>query len=203
VTNFKQGTLTASLLYDCEPRREVTLLRSSPIETVIHLSSNGEEVTVEVRIHVLTSQHEDSLFRICVKYQEEEIISEPLKVISKADTVRKSKDKSPCSPSSTTSQTTTNKKKRNATDAFGDTLYRIEQQQKEQQKIIDILYQQNALLVSQLKPQTQQPTPPASPPPLVQEADLTPTSSTESCSPRWNVSRRSERSGQTMVRSIV
>jgi len=178
----------ACLLYDCEPRREVTLLRSSPLETVTHLSSNGEEVTIETRIHVLTSQHEDSLFRICVKYQDVEIVSDAVKVISKADTVKKAKDKTQSTSSTNTS--TANKKKRSASEAFGDTLYRIEQQQKEQQKVIDMLYQQNVLLMNQLNSQTPpaSPTEPSSP---KNTMNPSPSSSTEtSCSPPWKDSTR-------------
>jgi hypothetical protein len=151
--NFRKTKITATLAYDCEPRREVTLIRSSPLEYVTHLSSNGELITIEARIHVLTSQNENSLFRVCLKFNDEDLVTEPLKVISKADNLKKSsKDKS--SP--------VNKKKRTSSDAFGDTLQRIEQQQQEQKNLIDMLYQQNQLLMTQL--QQQQSTPTSAPP---------------------------------------
>jgi hypothetical protein len=140
--NFKKIKITASLIYDCEPRREVSLLKSSPLEYVTHLSSNGELITIEARLHVLTSQYENSHFRVVLKFNDEELLTEPLKVISKADNL-KNKDKN--------SKSSSNKKKRNASDAFGDTLQRIEQQQQEQKSLIDMLYQQNQLLMSQLQ----------------------------------------------------
>jgi hypothetical protein len=145
--NFKKNTISASLLYDCDPRKEVSLIRSTPLEYVTHISSNGEEITIEARIHVLTSQQEDSLFRVCVSFNGQEVTSEPLKVISKADNVRKPKNSS--SPSSSTTPSV--KKKRTANDAFGETLQRIEQQQQEQRKLIDLLCQQNQLLMNKLK----------------------------------------------------
>lgn len=141
--NFRKTKITATLIYDCEPRREVSLLRSSPLEYVTHLSSNGELITIEARIHVLTSQNENSLFRVNLKFNEEELSTEPLKVISKADNLKKPANKN-----------NSNKKKRNASDAFGDTLpllQRIEQQQQEQKSLIDMLYQQNQLLMTQLQ----------------------------------------------------
>lgn len=141
-TNFRKTKITASLAYDCEPRREVTLIRSSPLEYVTHLSSNGELITIEARIHVLTSQNENSLFRVCIKLNDDELITEPLKVISKADNIKKPKDKQAC---------TAAKKKRSSDDAFGDTLQRIEQQQQEQKNLIDMLYQQNQLLMTQIQ----------------------------------------------------
>jgi hypothetical protein len=154
--NFRKTKISATLTYDCEPRREVTLIRSSPLEYVTHLSSNGELITIEARIHVLTSQNENSLFRVCLKFNEEELITEPLKVISKADNLKK--------PSKEKPNATSNKKKRTASDAFGDTLLRIEQQQQEQKNLIDMLYQQNQQLMSQL----QQPaSTPSSPQPSV------------------------------------
>eukprot|EP00026_Physarum_polycephalum_P005550 Phypoly_transcript_05585.p1 GENE.Phypoly_transcript_05585~~Phypoly_transcript_05585.p1 ORF type:complete len:355 (-),score=80.24 Phypoly_transcript_05585:775-1839(-) len=142
--NFRKTKITATLIYDCEPRREVSLLRSSPLEYVTHLSSNGELITIEARIHVLTSQNENSLFRVNLKFNDEELLSEPLKVISKADNLKKPSQKS---------TNNSNKKKRNASDAFGfgDTLQRIEQQQQEQKNLIDMLYQQNQLLMTQLQ----------------------------------------------------
>lgn len=143
--NFRKTKITASLIYDCEPRREVSLLRSSPLEYVTHLSSNGELITIEARIHVLTSQNENSLFRVNLKFNDEELATEPLKVISKADNLKKPSQKS------NNNNNNTNKKKRNASDAFGDTLQRIEQQQQEQKSLIDMLYQQNQLLMTQLQ----------------------------------------------------
>lgn len=139
--NFRKTKINASLIYDCEPRREVSLIRSSPLEYVTHLSSNGELITIEARIHVLTSQNENSLFRVNLKFNDEELNCEPIKVISKADNLKKGGN---------TNQKVS-KKKRNASDAFGDTLQRIEQQQQEQKSLIDMLYQQNQLLMSHLQ----------------------------------------------------
>lgn len=147
--DFRKIKISANLLYDCEPTREVQLIRSSPLEYVSHLSANGEEITIEARIHVLTSQHEDSLFRVCVKFGEKELTTEPLKVISKADTTRKSKDK--------TETNGADKKKRSASDAFGDVLSRMEQEQKEQRKLIDTLCKQNEELMVLIQTRTPPP----------------------------------------------
>lgn len=138
--NFRKAKMNATLIYDCEPRREVSLIRSSPLEYVTHLSSNGELITIEARIHVLTSQNENSLFRVNIKFNDEELNTEPIKVISKADNLKKGN-----------SDQKSSKKKRSASDAFGDTLQRIEQQQQEQKSLIDMLYQQNQLLMSHLQ----------------------------------------------------
>eukprot|EP01103_Thecamoeba_quadrilineata_P008636 TRINITY_DN18374_c0_g1_i1.p1 TRINITY_DN18374_c0_g1~~TRINITY_DN18374_c0_g1_i1.p1 ORF type:complete len:333 (-),score=62.92 TRINITY_DN18374_c0_g1_i1:162-1160(-) len=131
--NFHRLILEAILLYDCDDFRFVDYVKISPIEFKTHTNETGDQCSVEMRIKVLTSQLEDMFFRI--KFMAYDAITkmlvpslvtitEPIKVISKPDQLKKKTPKS---------------KKRTVSDLFVDTLSRIESQQIEQQKLLEKL----------------------------------------------------------------
>jgi len=135
VFNFNQFTLEAKLLYDTEGEKEVDFVKVKPLEFKTHLSERGEQCTMEARIKVLSSQHEDLFFRIKVIALDARtgqefcpslfVLSQPIKVISKPEKVIKSNSQ----------------KKRNFTDMLLETVQKLEKQQKEQQQHITKLFE--------------------------------------------------------------
>jgi len=141
IVDFNRCPLEARLLYDCDDLKEVGFVKSKPMEYKCHVNEKGDQVTVELRVKVLTSQLEDSHFRIkfvAVEQSSKEniesicAISESIKVVSKPEQVKKKK------PLADISQP---KKKRNINDVLVDTLVRIEstclQQQQSIAKVIE------------------------------------------------------------------
>jgi len=125
--------LDVSLLYDDIEQKEVDYVKLKPIDFKTTVSDLGDQATLEIKIKVLTSQHENSFFRIkiCASCPQLniplEVRSEPIKVISKPETLKKK----------------ASSKKRNLNDLLVESITRIEQQQKEQQKLIEHLIQKS------------------------------------------------------------
>jgi len=134
------------LHYDCEGGdKEVDYIKTKPLEFKPNPTENGQLLEVELRIKVLSSQHEDMLFKIKLQgynpITKEEIhglalLTVPIKVISKPEQLKKKQ------PS----------KKRTITDMLIDTVSRIEKKQEDQQKMIErMLSQQSASNVLEKK----------------------------------------------------
>ncbi len=135
--DFNQIAFDAQLIYDCDGDKEVDFVKVKPLEFKSNPSENGQILDTELRIKVLTSQHEDLLFKIRISgsnpITREEIpglaaISSPIKVISKPEQLKKRQ------PS----------KKRSLTETLVETINRIERKQEEQQKLIERLIQQQS-----------------------------------------------------------
>jgi len=133
--DFSQVAFDAHLIYDCEGDKEVDFVKVKPMEFKSTPSENGKILETELRIKVLTSQHEDMLFKVRIvgsnPITREEIpgmsiISQPIKVISKPEQLKKKQSN----------------KKRNVTDLMADTINRIEKKQEEQKKLIEKLIEQ-------------------------------------------------------------
>lgn len=126
----------AFLLYDCDDLKEVDYVRNRPLDFKPTASENGQDLDAELRIKVLSSQHEDLMFRVRLQgfhpITHEEIagltlLSPPVKVISKPEQLKKRQ------PS----------RKRTMTDMLVETVSRIEKKQEDQQQLIErILLQQ-------------------------------------------------------------
>jgi hypothetical protein len=139
--DFNQVAFEASLLYDCESEKEVDFVKAKPLEFKSTPSENGLELEVEIRVKVLTSQHEDMLFKVKIQGYNPitrqptpglSLITAPIKVISKPEQLKKNK-----TPSS---------KKRTVTDMLLETINRIEKKQEEQQKLIEKMLSQQSNL---------------------------------------------------------
>jgi len=127
--------IDVSLLYDCDPCKPVSFIRSKPCEHKLCINDRGDQLSLNTRIKVLTSQHEDMLFRIKITLLEPktkrefdpplEAMSEPIKVISKPKQTRKRKR--------------TPAQKRTLNDILVETVQRIEDQQKKQQTALERL----------------------------------------------------------------
>eukprot|EP01112_Ceratiomyxa_fruticulosa_P015965 TRINITY_DN4784_c0_g1_i1.p1 TRINITY_DN4784_c0_g1~~TRINITY_DN4784_c0_g1_i1.p1 ORF type:complete len:479 (+),score=109.69 TRINITY_DN4784_c0_g1_i1:534-1970(+) len=126
---FHQLSTEVQLVYDCQSLKEVDFVKLKPLEVKTRPNEEGDQLTVELRIKVLTSQLEDMFFRVKVKlvdprtrkeYPQYIAVTDPIRVVSKPDQVRKK----------------VKKRKRAPTDSLMDTLQRLEQQQREQQQMI-------------------------------------------------------------------
>lgn len=79
------------LMYDMEEEKEVSWVKQKPVEYKTVISEDGAQVSLEaVKIKVLSSHHEDNLFRLRLSMWDPEneavtyvVVSHPIKVISK------------------------------------------------------------------------------------------------------------------------
>jgi len=101
--DFNRLSIESTLIYDCEEGKQVDFVKLKPMEYKSHANENGDQCTVELRIKVLTSQLEDMFFRIKfraidamtkIPFPNLETLSEPIKVISKPDQLKKKSTKS-------------------------------------------------------------------------------------------------------------
>jgi len=107
----------------------VDFVKLKPLECKTRPNDEGDQLTVEIRIKVLTSQLEDMFFRVVIKlvdprtrkeYPQLVCLSHPIRVVSKPDQVKKK----------------IKKRKRAPTDSLLDSISRIEDQQREQQRLL-------------------------------------------------------------------
>jgi hypothetical protein len=132
--SLNQHPLHAKLYYDWDSEldvKEVDTLKSSPIEYTSHVNSTALKSVVELRLGVLSSQHEQAYFRIKLSTSVAETWSQPIKVISKRNQVRKMLAKNEIAPCNV-NMSALPVPKRTATDSIAETLVRLEQQQQEQ-----------------------------------------------------------------------
>lgn len=151
--DLNQIAFEGHLVYDCEGEKEVDFVKVKPVEFKFVPSETGDRLECEVRIKVLTSQHEDMLFKVKIQGYHPltrvelagmTIVSSAIKVISKPEQLKKNK-----SPGATAAVVPTgvpapvaNGKKRSATEMLAETVARIEAKQEEQQRLIAKLLQQ-------------------------------------------------------------
>jgi len=132
-------TLDVRLIYETDgsSEKEVDFVKVKPIEYKQTNNERADQTNLEMRIKVLTSQHEDMFFRAKIVALDPKTgreynpsvycYSEPIKVISKPEQIKKKKPN----------------KKRTLTDMLVETVTRIEKQQTEQQKLIEKLLTQH------------------------------------------------------------
>lgn len=146
--SVNQFSFEARLVYDIEPEKDVSWVKDKPMECKISASEHQPGVvTAELRLKVLSTQHEDLFFKVrftafdkATKREISSVCSAPIKVISKSDQVKKKKEPKP-------------KKKRSASDMLMETLCNIEKRQREH---CEILYK---LLGQPAPPQSESPVP--------------------------------------------
>jgi len=128
IIDFHHLALDVLLLYDCPNLKAVNYVKSKPHEYKISINETGDKLCVNTRIKVLTSQHEDMFFRVLLRFLEVstkrmfrpalEVLSEPIKVISK--------------PKQNTKRKRATTKRRTLSDLLVETVQRIEENQKKQ-----------------------------------------------------------------------
>jgi len=141
ILDLNHFTFDCILLYDTDTSEKgVDYVKIKPLEFKPTVNEAGNRLTLEVRIKVLTSHHENNFFRVKIVLLEPTTgqqfhpalvtYSEPVKVISKPEQMKKSKQPS--------------NRKRSANDILLDTITRIQQQQQEQQRLIEKLLTKKA-----------------------------------------------------------
>jgi len=125
----------AALLYDTEGDKGVDFVKVKPIEYKCVPSEAGDQVAIELRIKVLTSQHEDMFFKVSIQGQDPvtkqdipnlRVTTAPIKVISKPEQLKK-RQPPPIS------------KKRTVNDMVVEAVTRIEKQQAEHTLLMEKL----------------------------------------------------------------
>jgi len=150
--NFKgKSKIAVKLYYDSATDtdfKQVDYLKQEPMSYKVFPNDVGDKATIEIRLLVLTSQHEDSLFRVKITASENntttsyDAFSEPLRVVSKASQIQREKERASdkiktegCIPLLPMPGT-----KRGASESILlDTLQRVETEQREQRKLIQQL----------------------------------------------------------------
>jgi hypothetical protein len=137
--DFNNYTYDAVLLYDSHDSKPVDYVRDKPVDIRTQVSESGEELSVELKVKVLTSQHENSLFRIKIIVLDPNtglpfhpywyIVTAPVKVISKPELSKRKK-------TSATEPTTVRPTKRKANDLVAEAVARLAEQQRQQQEAI-------------------------------------------------------------------
>lgn len=131
--DFTKIAFEAFLLYDCAELKEVDYVKVKPMDFKAIPLDNGQLLNVELRIKVLTSQHEDMLYKVKIQgynpVTREEltsmvVLTPSIRVISKPEQLKTKKEK-------------IEPKKRTPTDPLSATLARIEQTQDEQQELLE------------------------------------------------------------------
>jgi hypothetical protein len=141
VIDLNAFTFDCVLFYDTESLdKGVDFVKSKPVDFKATVNEAGDQVTFDLKVKVLTSQHENSYFRVKFValdpttgqpfHPSLAVFSESIKVISKPEQLKK---KAP------------QNKKRTVNDLLVETIQRIEHQQQEQQKLIEKLLQHRAL----------------------------------------------------------
>lgn len=154
--NLNQSPINCKVYYDWDTEddmKEVDTLKSSPIEYTSHVNPNGLKAVVEIRLGVLSSQHEQAYFRIKLSNAAGHAWSQPIKVISKRNQVRKMLAKNEIAPANV-NMSALPVPKRTVADSISETLARLEQQQKEQAALLQQLVASNKSSSSSLQPVT-------------------------------------------------
>jgi len=143
------------------PVKYVDFVRVKPMEFKAVPTERGDQVSVELRIKVLTSQHEDMFFRVLIQGLDPisrqpitnlRVFTEPIKVISKPEQIKKrlAEDASVEPKRNTNIANSVNGaatpsqlivRKRTTNDLLAESLGRIEQQQQHHGKILENLQQ--------------------------------------------------------------
>ena len=82
----KAPPIEAKLLYDCVGgEKPVDFVKASPMEYACKVSPKGDSVSVDMKLSVLSSQHEDMFFivKFSFKGTNTTVLSDPIKVVSK------------------------------------------------------------------------------------------------------------------------
>jgi len=135
----------AKLYYDFDrddsPKVEVGFVKSEPMESRVNVY-DGTKATVEIKMKVLTSQHEDMLFRIrfsafdSTSRQEHYIFSQPIKVVSKVTPQLKRRESKENVPLPVHANKLV---KRASSEMIVVTLEKLERQQDEHSKILALI----------------------------------------------------------------
>ncbi len=144
--NLNTSPLAARVLYDTDSgHKEVETVSKSPLEYVAHVDESGYNAAVEVRLKVLSSQLEGSYFLVAFTAFDPstgktlEAISQPIKCVSKKLQIRRLLAKQDNVNPMEVAQVAP---KRTPSDSVAEALLRIEEQQREQTRLIQEISEQ-------------------------------------------------------------
>jgi len=146
--NFQQTTIQAQLYYDCDPPKVVDYIHHEPMQYVSVVSTTGNEISVEVKIGILSSQHQGALFIVMLRIVDSLtnetlcVLSHPIRVVSKIDHIRK--EGVPI-------------KKKTFNEVLTDKLRDLEHLQSEHTHIIKAMYTLNHIPFDGIKPEPTSP----------------------------------------------
>jgi hypothetical protein len=164
VIDLNEFTFDATLLYDSDGPTEklVDFVKIKPVDHKPTVNETGDQVSIELRIKVLTSQHENSFFRVKISLLDPNTgmpfqpplvcYTDPVKVISKPEQVKKK----PAASSTNVTATNNVSKKRSVNDLLLETIARIEEQQREHQQMIEKLLHASEMNKAPQMPHIQQ-----------------------------------------------
>jgi hypothetical protein len=98
--DFAEYAVDCTLLYDTDANKMVDYVHNKPVEFKAAPADRGTQLQLELRIKVLTSQHEDMFFRVLVQLFDRAtktpvpdlyVRTMPIKVISKPEQAKKRK----------------------------------------------------------------------------------------------------------------
>eukprot|EP01130_Rhizamoeba_saxonica_P003054 TRINITY_DN1325_c0_g1_i4.p1 TRINITY_DN1325_c0_g1~~TRINITY_DN1325_c0_g1_i4.p1 ORF type:complete len:393 (+),score=67.56 TRINITY_DN1325_c0_g1_i4:393-1571(+) len=140
--NFASNKISCELLYDLPGNKNVEFISKKPIEFVANPTPTGHECNIEVRVKVLTTQCEGSLFLIRVRVHASdgsyiEGITDSIKAVSKPEQIRRKialRD-------GTDIKKNTRRKKRTRSDELIESLQSIQYVQNKQSEVLNSLCQ--------------------------------------------------------------
>lgn len=96
-TNFNHLAFDMKLLYDMSAEKEVPFVTTKPVDYKPYINDVGDRLTLDIKIKVLSSHHEDNFFRLKILVWDPTqaganpafVYSHPIKVISKPMKQRK------------------------------------------------------------------------------------------------------------------
>lgn len=144
--DFHRFPVEARLVYDCDQFKEVAFVKMKPIEFKSNVNDRGDQVTVEIRPKVLTSQLEDMLFRVKIvvldptkPHQHYSVLSEPVRVVSKPEQVKKKKAPAAPKPKKEIEKKQPEEPKRPVEELLAEHLAKIESNVNQQEVLLNIL----------------------------------------------------------------
>jgi len=147
--NLNSSPLTAKLFFDRQgEEKEVEALKASPVEYTAHIDETGHRAVLEVRVNVLSSQHEGVNFFIRIRTVDNgrplETVTNPMRVISKrrqaVKIVQRKQEKQQAA--ATGANLPLSGTKRPLSEVISETLTRLEQSQREQASLIRQIHAQ-------------------------------------------------------------
>eukprot|EP01133_Synstelium_polycarpum_P013900 gene13900-16400_t len=96
VINFSNSHVKAGLYYANEPMKEVSFIQTPPITYVGSSCQDGEIFSMDIKISILSSQHQGNLFYVMLNVTDAKnttaghvYLSHPIRVVSKVDHIKK------------------------------------------------------------------------------------------------------------------
>ncbi|EGG17790.1 putative transcriptional regulator [Cavenderia fasciculata] len=140
IINFANSHVKVNLYYANDPMKEVSFIHTPPIQYVGSSCNNGEMFSMDVKISILSSQHQGNLFYLMMNindakssYPQPHIyLSHPIRVVSKVDHIKKDVNGA-C------------EKKQTFIDILTERLNKIESLQASQEHLVGQMYKQRGL----------------------------------------------------------